>query len=115
MARLFADEDFPVPVVERLRKLGHDVMTVRQAGLDNLGTTDSAILMRAASDGRAVLTMNRRDFIALHLADSSHSGIVVCTRDDDVEALSKRIDAAVAPFPSLLGLLLRVNRPSRTN
>ncbi len=27
MARLYADEDFPFPVVERLRQLGHDVVT----------------------------------------------------------------------------------------
>ena len=27
MARLYADEDFPYPVVERLRQLGHDVLT----------------------------------------------------------------------------------------
>jgi hypothetical protein len=29
MARLYADEDFPRPVVEELRRLGHDVLTVQ--------------------------------------------------------------------------------------
>src|SRR5438128_5482728 len=32
MARLYADENFPQPAVERLRELGHDVQTVQEAG-----------------------------------------------------------------------------------
>ncbi len=32
MARLYADEQFPRPVVERLQNLGHDVLTVQAAG-----------------------------------------------------------------------------------
>lgn len=31
MARLYADEDFPLPIVEVLRQLGHDVRTVQEA------------------------------------------------------------------------------------
>ncbi len=32
MARLYADEQFPRQVVEFLRALGHDVLTVQSAG-----------------------------------------------------------------------------------
>jgi hypothetical protein len=32
LARLYADENFPQPAVERLRELGHDVLTVQDAG-----------------------------------------------------------------------------------
>jgi Domain of unknown function (DUF5615) len=32
MARLYADEQFPFPVVECSRLLGHDVLTVQTAG-----------------------------------------------------------------------------------
>jgi hypothetical protein len=32
LARLYADENFPQPAVERLRALGHDVLTVQEAG-----------------------------------------------------------------------------------
>jgi hypothetical protein len=32
VARLFADENFPLPVVEALRRLGHDVVTMADAG-----------------------------------------------------------------------------------
>ncbi len=31
MARLYADEQYPYPVVELLRILGHDVLTVQEA------------------------------------------------------------------------------------
>jgi hypothetical protein len=32
MARLYANENFPFPVVEELRRLGHDVLTTLEAG-----------------------------------------------------------------------------------
>jgi hypothetical protein len=32
MARLYSNENFPLPVVEKLRALGHDVLTVQEAG-----------------------------------------------------------------------------------
>jgi len=30
IARLFADEDFPLPVIHELRRLGHDAVTNRR-------------------------------------------------------------------------------------
>ena len=35
MARLYADENVPVPVVRQLRELGHDVLTVVEDGKGN--------------------------------------------------------------------------------
>jgi hypothetical protein len=32
MARLYANENFPLPVVQKLRNLGYDILTVREAG-----------------------------------------------------------------------------------
>ena len=32
MARLFADENFPLPAVEALRRLGYNVLTIHEAG-----------------------------------------------------------------------------------
>jgi hypothetical protein len=32
MARLYSNENFPLPVVQELRNFGHDVLTVREAG-----------------------------------------------------------------------------------
>jgi hypothetical protein len=112
MARLYADEDFSYPVIQRLRQLGHDILTAHEAGQAGQGIEDAAVLAFATAAGRAVVTFNRRHFIGLHAAVSSHAGIVVCTRDDDVAALSNRINQQLQSALVLLNQLLRVNRPS---
>ncbi len=113
MARLFADENFPFPVVEALRRLGHDVVTVADAGNAGQAVTDKAILQLAAAEQRAVVTLNRRHFVRLHAADPNHSGIIVCSIDLNFEGQAVRIDQAVATQQSLVGRLIRVNRPQR--
>ncbi len=111
MARLYRDEDFSYPVVEELRRLGHDVLTAQEAGQGDLGVTDSAVLAFSIARDRAVLTFNRRHFINLHRRISAHRGILVCTRDDDVLGLARRIHQAILSCPILDGQLLRINRP----
>jgi len=64
----------------------------------------------ATAAGRAVVTLNRRHFVRLHLERPNHRGIVVCTFDPDFGALARRIHDAVVPFPDLTGRLIRVNR-----
>ena len=112
MARLLADEDVALPVVERLRDLGHDVVTLLDLGQANLGVGDDVLLELARKDGRALVTMNRKHFKRLHQADSNHAGIVICTVDRDFDALAVRIDASIRSQPSLTGQLVRVYRPS---
>jgi alpha-beta hydrolase superfamily lysophospholipase len=109
MAQFYADENFDYPVVEALRALGHDVLTVPEAG--EQGGDDAHVLAHATSAGRAVLTFDRRDFGRLHRQDPGHAGIVSCTWDPDSAALAARIDQGVAAVASLTGQLLRVNRP----
>lgn len=65
MARLYADEQFPYQVVEYLRDLGHDVLTVQEAGNANLKIPDDEVLAFASSNERVILTLNRRDFCRL--------------------------------------------------
>jgi hypothetical protein len=113
MARLYANENFPRQVVERLRALGHDVVTTRDAGNAGRGVPDDQVLSFAVSEGRAVLTLNRRDFIKLHRSSPGYAGIIVCTEDADVEGQAARIDSIVAGAGVLDGQLLRVNRPSK--
>src|SRR5215471_18343850 len=76
MAMLYADEDFSYPVVQRLRQLGHDILTAYEAGQADQGITDAAVVAFATTDGRAVLTFNRRHFIRLHTEVRSHAGII---------------------------------------
>ena len=112
MAQLYADEDFPHPVVAHLRLLGHDVLTTHEDGRAGQGVADADVLDRATALGRAVLTHNRDDFRKLHAADPNHAGIVTATRDADAVALAGRIDAAVNAVPTLAGQLVRVIRPN---
>jgi uncharacterized protein DUF5615 len=114
MATLYADEAFSYPVVQRLLQLGHDVLTAQEAGQAGQGITDKAVLAFATAAGRAVVTFNRRHFIRLHSEVSSHAGIIVCTRDDDVMALADRIHQQLQQVSSLQDQLLRINRPANT-
>jgi len=113
VARLFADENFPFPVVEALRRIGRDVMTVGDAGNAGQALTDEAILGFATADQRAVVTLNRRHFVRLHIADPNHAGIIVCTLDLDFDGQATRIDQTIAAEEPLSGRLIRVNRPQR--
>jgi hypothetical protein len=108
--RFFADENFPQPAIERLRELGHDVLTVSESGHSGVAWPDESVLKYAVAEDRAILTLNRRHFIRLHSQFSDHSGIVVCLYQPDFHALAERIHAATAGTPSLHGQLVRVNR-----
>jgi len=55
MARFYADENFPLPVLQVLRGLGHDVLTIGEAGKVNQQYSDAAVLQDAANLGRCVL------------------------------------------------------------
>ncbi len=44
MARLYSNENFPLPVVVELRRLGHDVLTVQEAGKANQEIPDDEVL-----------------------------------------------------------------------
>lgn len=114
MARLFGDENFPLPVVEQLRGLGHDVVTIHEAGKAGQSLTDKAVLDIAVADDRTVLTLNRKHFVRLHETGSDHAGIIVCTFDLDFAGQAGRIHQAIGEQPQLRGQLLRVNRPARS-
>ncbi|MCY7394193.1 MAG: DUF5615 family PIN-like protein [Leptolyngbyaceae cyanobacterium CAN_BIN12] len=110
MVRLYADEQFPRPAVEHLRSLGHDVLTVQEAS--NASASDPEVLAFAIADKRVVLTQNRRDFVKLHQSQLDHSGIIICSEDQNFVKLAERTHAAIAAEESLQGKLIRVVRPS---
>jgi Domain of unknown function (DUF5615) len=113
MARLYVDENFPQPAVERLRALGHDVQTVQDAGKAQQKLPDEAVLADACVDGRAVVTRNRKDFRSLHAANSDHEGIIACSEDLDFVGLADRIHAAIEALPELAGQFIRIVRSQR--
>ena len=79
MARRYANENFPLPAVEALRRLGHDVLTTREVGRTE--ALDEQQLAFATHEGRVFLTHNRRDFRRLHRQWTEegrrHSGIII--------------------------------------
>jgi hypothetical protein len=110
MARLYANENFPLPVVEELRRLGHDLTTVQETGRGGQSMADEEVLALAVADGRAVLTFNRKHFVRLHRERPEHAGIVVCSVDNRFADLAARIHAAIVGSPDLSERLLRVDR-----
>lgn len=110
MARLYANENFPLEVVERLRALGHDVLTTHDAGRSNQSIEDDAVLRFAIETVRCVLTINRQDFKRLHRMMPAHPGIIVCTENRDYSAFAGRIDAAMREAGTLTERLIKVVR-----
>ena len=112
MARLYANENFPLPVVKALRDAGHDVITVAETGKAGQAYPDDDVLDFAAQDDRILLTLNRKHFIRLHGEGAKHAGMIVCTFDPDFPGQAGRIDAAIKAAANMRGELLRVNRPA---
>lgn len=110
MARLYTNENFPLPVAEELRRLGHDVLTLQDTGRGGQAVPDELVLAFASIERRVLITLNRKDFKRLHLTHPDHAGIVLCTYDPDFLGQASRIDAALKQQSSLAGQILRVNR-----
>jgi hypothetical protein len=108
---LYADENFPLRVVEELRQLGQDVLTAFEDGRANQSLSDIDLLTRATDIGRALLTLNRIDFKRLHRQMPNHAGIIICTEDPDRLGQAQRIAASIAESRELRGRLIRVYRP----
>lgn len=109
---LYADENFPLRVVEELRRLGIDVLTAYEDGRANQSLSDRAILARAVELGRAIVTLDRQDFKRLHLEVPDHAGIVICTEDPDRPGQARRIVDSITVNADLRGRLIRVYRPT---
>jgi predicted nuclease of predicted toxin-antitoxin system len=73
--RLLADENFPRPVVAALMDAGHDVYSVAES---LPGASDEAVLDRARTDGRVLLTLDK-DFgeLAFRQGLPAESGVVL--------------------------------------
>lgn len=113
MARIYADENFPLPAVEALRELGHDVLTAYESGKANQTISDENLLAFAVSEGRILVTLNRKHFIRLHSEKPDHAGLAVCTVDPNFKALANRIHAALQAQTEAAKQLIRINRPQK--
>ncbi len=59
MARLYSNENFPLPVVEELRRLGHDVLTIQETGKANQEYPDEAVWRHTQAFGSAYYGVGR--------------------------------------------------------
>ena len=101
--KLLLDEHYANDIAVRLRAAGHDVVTVAERGLR--GMDDESLLALAASEGRAVLTNNARDFLMLiarrAAAGEEHSGVVL-TSDASMPRGKNTIGAYVSALRKLM-------------
>lgn len=105
--RLLLNENLPRQAVELLRARGHDVNWARDSGP---GLGDSAILSRAQSEGRVLVTMDK-DFAALAFRHAlrADSGIVLIRIPAaDPQRLARSLVAAMARPMSWQGHLVTV-------
>lgn len=110
MICLYADEQFPFPVVQRLRQLGYDVLTAQESGQANQKIPDDQVLSFATANNRAVITQNRRDFIRLHQQGQAHAGIVVCSKNLDWDDFTAAIHQGLADRETVAGELIRITQ-----
>lgn len=111
MVKLYANENFPLETVRILRKLGYDVKTTHETGHSNLKIPDEEVLAYAVAERCAIITVNRKDFIRLHRSNLNHSGIIVCTKNDDFENFAECIHKALLQYDGdFSNLLIRVYR-----
>lgn len=113
MARLYADEQFPVGIVYALRRLGHNVVTVRETGASKTGdsTPDELVLEFAAQQQRTLLTLNETDFRRLHGLNARHAGIISCPEPNSKEF--KKVARQIHKFIRLNDMNSRFERLPR--
>ncbi len=114
MVMFYADEQFPRDVTVCLRSLGYDILTVQEARKGNQKVPDDEVLAFATNCDRAVLTLNRSDFIQLHRQNANHAGVVACTENPNFDRLAIKIHEAVSQLDSLQGQLIRIYRDSNS-
>jgi predicted nuclease of predicted toxin-antitoxin system len=90
MARLYTNENFPLPAVNELRRLGHDVLTIHETDRGGQAISDEEVFEFAQTEKRALVTLNRRHFVRLHGRFPEHAGVIVCSFDSDFVALARR-------------------------
>lgn len=77
--KLLLDEHIWEGLAEALRERGHDVIHINHT--EHRGVDDEPLIALAASEGRAILTNNHRDFVPLarywYEAEKDHAGIIL--------------------------------------
>ena len=114
MIRFYSNENFPLDLVQELRRLGYDVLTSYEAGQANQSISDEDVLHFAHERERVIITLNREDFISLHQKGKKHSGIIICKEDRDYKGQAETIDQFITnKNQSLSRALIRIKKQNQ--
>ena len=84
--KLYTDEHVPPAVPKGLRQRGVDALTAQEA--DMLGAEDAEHLRWATAQSRVIFSQDQ-DFLRLHAAGVSHSGIVYAPQQTSIGAMMR--------------------------
>lgn len=92
LPKLHLNEHISWRIAEQLRKLGFDVTSTLELGM--VDDDDDVQLAFAASQQRAIVSMNHKDFVPLHhrymAQGMEHWGIILST-EESVSVLRRRL------------------------
>jgi len=102
-------------LVNQLRQLGYDVLTSYDAGQANQAIKDEKVLAFAHERRRAVITLNREDFITLHKQGREHSGILIAKEDRDYQGQAAMLNEFLSTTDAqpLKGRLIRIKKQNQ--
>ena len=75
--KLFANENLFEPIIDYLRSLGHDVLSIRDSGLS--GISDEEVYHRACKEKRIIITMDK-DFSRMFRFPPEKCGEIVVAK-----------------------------------
>ena len=111
MARLYANENFPLPAVEALRTFGHDILTTYESGRAGVALPDEEVLAFAVAERRILRACLKRvvwrDVVPPRLSFLAGHGHG-CGRDRPKRGISG--EAKPPPPPLFRQLLITLNR-----
>jgi len=73
--KIFANENLFEPIIDYLRSLGHDVLSIRDAGLS--GISDDEAYRRACKENRVIVTMDKDFSRMFRFPPEKCGGIIV--------------------------------------
>jgi len=97
--RFLADENLPLPLVERLRAEGHDVVFIQE---QTRGADDASVAAQAGTEGRVLISYDK-DFGELVFARQLPVVAVVLLRLEGMK-YDARVDRVVEALQSASGL-----------
>jgi predicted nuclease of predicted toxin-antitoxin system len=88
--KILANENLFEPIIQLLKDLGHDVVSIRERGL--CGITDDEVYQMACKEKRIIITMDKDFSRIFRFSPQRCGGIVV------VEIYRKKVDEALELF-----------------